>query len=73
MYSRAFMEYIKNTFKMPKEIKYDMVLCKAKRAQKKKAHYQAKSGPNHVEKESPNLNQMISNWRKTSRVWPIHP
>ena len=67
------MEYMENTFKMRKETKYDMVLCKAKRDQKEKAHYQAKSGPSHVEKESPNPNQMISNWRKTSRAWPIHP
>ena len=67
------MEYIENTFKMRKEIKYDMVLCKTKRAQKEKAHYQAKSGPSHVEKESPNPNQMISNWRKISWAWPIHP
>ena len=63
---------MENTFKLRKEIKYDTVLYKAKRAQKEKAHYQAKSGPNHVEKESPNLNQMISNWRKTSWAWPIH-
>ena len=67
------MEYMENTFKMRKETKYDMVLCKAKRAQKEKAHYKAKSGPNHVEKESPNPNQMISNWHKTSWAWPIHP
>ena len=67
------MEYMENTFKMSKEIKRNTVWHKAKRAQKEKAQYQAKSGPNHVEKESPNLNQMISNWRKTSRAWPIHP
>jgi len=67
------MEYMENTFKMRKETKYDTVLCKAKRAQKEKAHYQAKSGPSHVEKESPNPNQMISNWHKTSQAWTIHP
>ena len=67
------MEYMENTFKMRKETKYDMVLCKAKRDQKEKAHYQAKSGPSHVEIQSPNLNQMNSNWCKTSQAWPIHP
>jgi len=67
------MEYMENTFKMHKETKYDIVLCKPKRAQKEKAHYQAKSGPSHVEKESPNPNQMISNWHKTSQAWTIHP
>ena len=60
------MEYMENTFKMHKETKYDTVLCRAKRAQKEKAHYQAKLGPSHVEKESPNPNQMISSWHKTS-------
>ena len=60
------MEYMENTFKMRKETKNNTVLCKAKRAQKEKAHYQAKLGPSHVEKESPNPNQMISNWCKTS-------
>jgi hypothetical protein len=55
------MEYMENTFKMCKETKNHTVLCKEKRAQKEKAHYQAKSGPSHVEKESPNPNQMISN------------
>jgi len=33
------MEYMENTFKMRREIKYDMVLCKVKRAQKEKAYY----------------------------------
>ena len=50
------MEYMENTFKMRKETKSNTVLRKAKRAHKEKAHYQAKSGLNHVEKESPNLN-----------------
>ena len=67
------MESMENTFKMRKETKNNTVLCKAKRAQKEKAHYQAKSGPSHVEKESPNPNQMISNWRKTSCAWLIVP
>ena len=57
------MEYMENTFKMCKETKSNTVLRKAKRAQKEKAHYQAKSGPSHVEKRSPNPNQTISNWR----------
>ena len=60
------MEYMENTFKMRKETKSYMVMRKAKGAQKEKAHYQAKSGPNHVEKKSPNPNQTIANWRKTS-------
>ena len=67
------MESMENTFKMHKETKYDTALCKEKSTQKEKAHYQAKSGPSHVEKESPNPNQMISNWRKTSWAWRIHP
>ena len=50
------MEYMENTFKMRKETKYDTVLCKEKRAQKEKAHYQVKLGPSHVEKENPNPN-----------------
>ena len=33
------MESMENTFKMRKETKYDTVSCKAKRAQKEKAHY----------------------------------
>ena len=67
------MEYMENTFEMRKETKHNTVLRKAKRAQKEKAHYQAKSGPSHVEKKSPNPNQTISNWCKTSQAWPRHP
>ena len=59
------MEYMENTFKMRKETKSNTVLRKAKRAQKEEAHYQAKSGPSHMEKKSPNINQTISKWRET--------
>ena len=67
------MEYMENTFEMRKETKHNTVLRKAKRAQKEKAHYQTKLGPSHVEKKSPNSNQTISNWHKTSQARPIHP
>ena len=58
---------------MCKETKRNTVICKAKRAQKEKTHYQAKSGPSRVEKKNPNPNQTISNWHKTSQGWPRHP
>ena len=46
------MEYMENTFKMHKETKRNTVIRKAKRAQKEKIHYQAKSGPSRVEKKN---------------------
>ena len=67
------MEYMENTFKMHKETKRNTVIRKAKRAQKEKIHYQAKLGSSHVEKKSPNPNQMISKERETSQARPIHP
>jgi hypothetical protein len=35
-------------------------IAQSKRAQGEKAYYQAKLGPTHAEKKSPNPNQMIS-------------
>ena len=46
------MEYMENTFKMRKETKRNTVLRKTQRAQKEKAHYQAKSRQSHVEKRA---------------------
>jgi hypothetical protein len=66
------MEYMENTIKMHKETKRNMVLRKAKRAQKEKPTTKPNQGLAMWRKKSPNSNQTISNWCKTSQVRPIH-
>jgi hypothetical protein len=58
------MEYMENKFKMHKEAKRDTILHKAKEP-KGEGLLSGQIWAEHMEKNSPNTNQMISKWHET--------